>query len=49
MYNLKNVSLPEKRVLDEIADKQKAVQKEVYFAPSGLLFICLSSYRNSKK
>ena len=47
--NLCGVRLLPKQVLDEIADKEKAVRKEVYFDPSGLHFVCLSSYRNSKK
>ena len=38
MYNLKNVYLPEKRILDEIADKQKAVPEEADLVPLGDYF-----------
>ncbi len=43
------VCLPEEHVLDEMADKQKAVLKRRYLPLSGLFFAVVNSYRNSKR
>ena len=40
MYNLKNVCLPWKQVLDEMADKQKAVPEEADLVPLRDCFCC---------
>ena len=40
MKRFKRVRLPGKQVLDEIADKQKAVPKEAEFASFGTVLRC---------
>ena len=44
----KSVCISQNHVLDEMAYKQKAVPSRREISRSGLLFMLLSSYRNSK-